>query len=81
MKKQLFKTILFLAILIGTIYQAKSQTAGTLTFTVNPVAYTTSTYANTHFIAAWIEDSASTFIKTRNRYGSSGNCMSAARRR
>ena len=76
MKLQLFKFLVCAAFLIGISNFAQSQTAGTLSFTVNPVAYTTSTYNQRHFVAAWIEDSASTFIKTRNRYGSPGNCSS-----
>ncbi len=54
---------------------AKSQTAGTLTFNVTPTTHNGS-YSAKHFIAVWIENSSGTFIKTRTRLGSSGNCNS-----
>ena len=70
---KLVAVLLFCMFIFG---QSFGQTAGILSFTVNPVSYTTSTYTNRHFVAAWIEDSTSSFIKTRNRYGSAGNCSS-----
>ncbi len=76
MRKNVFKLLICLLMMLGTWYQAHSQTAGTLSFTVNPTSYTTSTYTNRHFVACWIEDGSNNFVKTRYRYGSAGNCSS-----
>ncbi|MEI8202225.1 MAG: hemoblobin-interacting domain-containing protein, partial [Bacteroidota bacterium] len=77
MKEKLFKHLIFIAFMIGIFFSesANSQTAGTLTFVVNPVSHSGS-YTLRHFVAAWIENTSPAFIKTRNRYGSAGNCSS-----
>lgn len=43
---------------------AYSQTAGTLTFNVSPVAHT-GFNANDHYVAIWLENSSTAFVKTK----------------
>ena len=78
MKNKSFTFLIGIAFMLGmmTFKKANSQTAGTMSFTVTPATQTGS-YSAKHFVAVWIEySSTSAFIKTRNRYGSSGNCNS-----
>jgi len=60
--------IMFFFIVTNTLY---SQTAGTLSFSVT----TTSTggFSPEHLLAIWIENSTSTFIKTKIKYSSPDN--------
>jgi hypothetical protein len=64
----LFETALLLTAGGDSAY---SQTTGTFSFTVT----TTSTggFSPEHLIAIWIENNGATFIKTKMKYGSSGN--------
>ena len=48
---------------------SKAQTAGTFTFTINPIAHSGS-YGAKHVAAIWIENSTGTFIKTKLRQSS-----------
>lgn len=69
------KELLYLAgIIILFSESLLAQTAGTLTFTFNQPVPTSPapTYANTSVLAVWIENSAGTFIKTKNRFVGSG---------
>ncbi|NVO01966.1 MAG: DUF2271 domain-containing protein [Bacteroidetes bacterium] len=68
MKKQLFNLLISLAIVVSVFISknANSQTAGTLSFNVNPVAHT-GYNANDHYVAIWIENTATTFVKTKLR--------------
>jgi hypothetical protein len=60
--------LIFLSLLnIGNI---KAQTAGSFTFTINPVAHNGS-YGAKHVVAIWIENAAGTFVKTKLRQSSS----------
>ena len=65
--------LLFVMLLSG---QSWGQTAGTLTFSLNPVNHPSASYQPRHLAAAWIETATGTFIKTRDRFASSGNASS-----
>ncbi len=65
--------LIFVMLMCG---QGWGQTAGTLSFTLNPVAHTIASYQPKHLAAAWIESASGTFIKTRDRLSSSGNASS-----
>jgi hypothetical protein len=72
MKNRLFWVIkCFIAFLLLQSAIAKSQTSGTLTFSLT----TTSSggYSPRHLIAIWIESSTGTFIKTKLKQSSNGN--------
>lgn len=67
MKKKLLYLTGIILILSETL---SAQTAGTLTFSfTQPVPTAPApTYANTSLLAVWIENSAGTFIKTKDRF-------------
>jgi len=74
MKKKILNLLVILLLVYPTI-KLSAQTSGTLTFTFTEVAKSTSaTYNNNaqHVLAAWIQTSAGTFIKTKLRYAGSG---------
>ncbi len=73
MKKFTFLFAICSLFFIGT--KTYCQTAGTLNFTATIPAQSSS-YGNKHFVAIWIENNTGTFIKTKNRFGSSGNSNS-----
>ncbi len=54
--------LLMLSLISG--FNGMSQTAGSFTFTIIPVAHNGS-YGAKHVVAVWIENSAGTFIKTK----------------
>ena len=62
--------LMFVLLMCG---QSWGQTAGSLTFTINPVAHPTASYTPRHLAAAWIETAAGTYVKTRNRYTGTSN--------
>lgn len=72
MKRYMYKIfasgLLILSLLIAG--NAKAQTAGIFTFTINPVAHNGS-YGAKHVIAIWVENSIGTFVKTKLRQSSS----------
>ena len=76
MKKYPFSTYigsslwLLLCLLFTT--QTKSQTAGTMTFTVTTSAVSGS-YGTKNLLAIWIEDGTTAFVKTKMKYGSTSN--------
>ena len=70
---KLTAVLLFVVLLCG---QSRGQTAGTLTFTINPVNHPTASYQPKHLGAVWIQSAAGAFIKTRDRFASSGNASS-----
>ena len=63
--------ILFVVMLFSG--QSWGQTAGTMTFTINPVAHPSASYTPRHLAAVWIETAAGTYVKTRNRYTGTSN--------
>lgn len=72
MKKNLHKTAsLFIFLLLISAGALFSQTSGTFSFSVT----TTSTggYSPSHLIAIWIENAATSFIKTKIKYSSPDN--------
>ena len=66
MKKQLFNLLISLAFVVSVFVSknANSQTAGTLSFNVNPVTKSGSWGAD-HFVAIWLENSTTAFVKTK----------------
>ncbi|MEI8202349.1 MAG: T9SS type A sorting domain-containing protein [Bacteroidota bacterium] len=78
MKEKLFRILFCVAFIAGVFFtkNAISQTAGTMTFVVNPVAHPTASYTPKHVAAVWVEYLNGTFVKTRARQGSSSNSNS-----
>lgn len=68
MKKNYFKGFALLLLSLSSIVFA--QTAGTLTFTFTTPKHTTGNYVSDgrFVLAAWVETSAGTFVKTKMRY-------------
>jgi hypothetical protein len=66
MKKELLKLLICFAFFASVfpLKNANSQTAGTLSFNVNPVTKNGSWGAD-HFIAIWLENSTTAFVKTK----------------
>ena len=58
---------------IPFVGQSWGNTAGSLSFTINPVSRSTSNYTLNHVAASWIENTSGTFVKTRNRYTGTSN--------
>ena len=67
MIKIAFAGLFILSILFAL--PAQAQTAGTFTFSINPVVHTGS-YGAKHVVAVWLENATGTFIKTKLRYSS-----------
>jgi|WetSurMetagenome_2_1015567.scaffolds.fasta_scaffold04825_3 hypothetical protein len=73
MEKKLFRSVMVFLLLFffATPDKLFSQTTGTFSFSVT----TTSTggYSPDHYLAIWIENSSTTFIKTKIRYTNTGD--------
>jgi hypothetical protein len=67
------KSLVLVTFLFFLALNSKAQTSGTLTFTINPVAHSSS-YGAKHVVAIWIENNTGTFIKTKLR-NSSGSTI------
>jgi hypothetical protein len=66
MKRKLPNVLICFAIVMSIFISkdANSQTTGTLSFTVNPVSHT-GNWGTDHFVAIWIENSSTAFVKTK----------------
>lgn len=73
---ELFKTLfmrkilLLIVLLFSAAAYISAQTAGTLTFSVNLTSHN-STYGYDHYVAIWIENGTSTFVKTKYKMADS----------
>ncbi len=77
MKRKNLQFVLVLALMLSPFFNngLHSQTAGTLTFTVNPTSHSGS-YGSEHVVAIWIENSSAAFVKTKYRFAS-GHTLSS----
>jgi hypothetical protein len=67
MKRKFYFSLLIgfaLALTTSKFNNAYSQTAGTLSFTVNPVSHS-GNWGLDHFVAIWLENSSTSFVKTK----------------
>ena len=69
--KKIFTTVFTICLSVGLF----AQTAGTLTFTFTQVAHSPCYQSNYNVLAAWIETSSGTFVKTKLRYCCGGNTL------
>ncbi len=73
--KKLFSILACTALASSLSLPALSQTAGTLTFTFTEASHTASSTYNfnaQHVLAVWIQNSTSSFVKTKLRYVGNG---------
>lgn len=70
-KNLLFVASLLIAFCLSNEVKAQTATAGTLTFSVTPVAHT-GTWGAKHVLAVWVETSTGAFVKTRMRFWGGG---------
>jgi len=72
MKSYRYKIVALGMLILSLFFVGNShaQTAGTFTFTINPVAHNGS-YGAKHVVAIWIENAAGVFVKTKLRQSSS----------
>jgi hypothetical protein len=66
----LLKIIIGISLVAGTI--ANAQSTGNLTFTFTIASHSPCYQQNKHALAAWIQTSSGTFVKTKLRYAGSG---------
>ena len=68
MKNKLFKLVTCLILAVGLLASnvAKSQTAGTMSFTVNPVSHS-GNYGIFHYTVIWVQGPTGSFVKTLYR--------------